>query len=78
MIRFEGLIASALVAVVAAAAADEDEATFFLYQANEIIVSFQSISNNDSLTYKQRYIPFVQLEIAFLSFGFLHMLCLKY
>jgi len=40
MIRFAGLIASTLVTVVAAAA-DEDTATFFLYQANEIIVSFQ-------------------------------------
>ena len=32
MIRFAGLIASTLVTVVAAAA-DEDTATFFLYQA---------------------------------------------
>jgi len=41
MIRFAGsIVASALVAVVVAAAADEDAATFFLYQANEIIVSF--------------------------------------
>ena len=42
MIRFAGsIVASAADDDTAAAVVDEDAATFFLYQANDIIVSFQ-------------------------------------